>query len=408
MATIRIYSNGVYINGASSTSGAYFYVGYNTSSGGPGQGTKNANIRFVIPSEIGTKTITSATLTVRVNNTAAVPIGSANWNCCINVGKNVFSGTETLAGVNQNNRKFSRTFGTKLLGQLNSRSSNTVYCNVKDPDGHAIYNGAVYLGYEFTANSTPYLDLEYEDAPVIEPPSIVTYLVERYANNVKAIDGDKCWLNLAIGGMVNLTSVTITVGENVYTRTLPSGTRSYTVNNDKFFVIDGSETIFNVTSDYDFYLEVSDEAGNKTSQNFLLKGYTPNVTMHISKDKTRIGIGGYAQPLDTDEENRLDVYMPAYFHGGIHGGSEQTIITGRVDNTSVAANSYADVNVSFGRTFSAVPNVLISPESGSTAVNMGSVSFALLTGSITTTGFKIRIFNNTSNSRGYAFRWIAF
>lgn len=123
--------------------------------------------------------------------------------------------------------------------------------------------------------------------------------------------------------------------------------------------------------------------------------------VHIPKNGNGVAIGGYSQ--SSENEQRFDCYFPAYFHGGILGG----LLTGRVDNTNVTANSYSDVNISFGKTFDTAPAVIVTPESSSTGVNMGSVSFVVVTGSITTTGFKVRIYNNTNNQRGLAFRWLA-
>lgn len=78
---------------------------------------------------------------------------------------------------------------------------------------------------------------------------------------------------------------------------------------------------------------------------------------------------------------------------------------GREADITVPANSYVDVPVTFNRTFTTAPNVVVSFESASTAGAMGGLSCGAI--NITQTGFTIRAFNNTSSQRAPAVQWIA-
>lgn len=81
--------------------------------------------------------------------------------------------------------------------------------------------------------------------------------------------------------------------------------------------------------------------------------------------------------------------------------------TGRVSGTSVSASSYVDVEVAFTKTFASAPMVVCTIDSNSTSSALGSVSVAVLTGSVTTSGFTARLFNAGTGSRTPAIRWIA-
>lgn len=72
---------------------------------------------------------------------------------------------------------------------------------------------------------------------------------------------------------------------------------------------------------------------------------------------------------------------------------------------NVAANSYVDRNVSFGKTFTSAPTVVVALQSTSTSPTMGAIDVCPI--NITTTGFTIRVFNSTSSQRSPAATWIA-
>ena len=78
---------------------------------------------------------------------------------------------------------------------------------------------------------------------------------------------------------------------------------------------------------------------------------------------------------------------------------------GTIAGTSVSANSYTDVSVTFSSEMSDVPIVVCSVVSTSTAGALGSITSAVT--STSTTGFTCRIFNAGSTARTPAVNWIA-
>ena len=81
------------------------------------------------------------------------------------------------------------------------------------------------------------------------------------------------------------------------------------------------------------------------------------------------------------------------------------IDAGTLTGSSVAANSYADLTITFGKTFTTAPVVVAGFLTNSTGVDMGSLSCSVH--SLTTTGGKVRIYNNSSNARLPYITWIA-
>ena len=72
---------------------------------------------------------------------------------------------------------------------------------------------------------------------------------------------------------------------------------------------------------------------------------------------------------------------------------------------SVSAGSYKDYSLSFNKTFTSTPVVTVSFFSDSTAPGLGNCSVSVH--STTTSGCKVRIFNNDSSTRNPAVSWIA-
>lgn len=81
------------------------------------------------------------------------------------------------------------------------------------------------------------------------------------------------------------------------------------------------------------------------------------------------------------------------------------IARGAFSAGDIDANSYKDITVSFGKTFSSVPTVVCCLSSTSTAGAIGSMTAT--PHSETTTECKIRVFNAGSATRTPGIRWIA-
>lgn len=80
-------------------------------------------------------------------------------------------------------------------------------------------------------------------------------------------------------------------------------------------------------------------------------------------------------------------------------------ITAGSVSVEAKANAYTDVSISFGNTYSSAPTVVVGFYSTSTAAAFGGLTVAVH--SITTTGCKARVFNNTSSGRSPSVHWIA-
>lgn len=86
-----------------------------------------------------------------------------------------------------------------------------------------------------------------------------------------------------------------------------------------------------------------------------------------------------------------------------------SIQKGSVSNSSINVNAgtYGDIDVAFPAAFSASPTVVVGM-AGSTAslvMDNGKLSYVVI--STTTTGFTVRMFNNSSIGRSPMFNWIA-
>lgn len=293
------------------------------------------------------------------------------------------------------------------------------YLHLRSSGYFKIWNGNT----SDSQSSWAYLEVDYEDAPAPAPDDSITisgFKAERWEYDpdagmyVKSSVGEKCGLSFTVsvdtaqeGHAENhITSAKLTYsingGATHEVDITPSGSSSTMNVEDDLLILDDVE-FFNNES-YDLSLTVTDVYSTKTVST-MLSSASP--IMHFAASRKGVAVGMFSSSQSGDADGKFECNYPAHFYKGVivDGG---LFTSGSVGNTNVSANSYADVNVSFGKTFDHVPMVIVTPRSSSTGVNMGSVSFAVLTGSTTTTGFKIRIFNNTSNTRGYAFDWIAF
>lgn len=71
----------------------------------------------------------------------------------------------------------------------------------------------------------------------------------------------------------------------------------------------------------------------------------------------------------------------------------------------VASNSTKDVTITFTSTFNSAPTVVACLVSSSTGYGMGRLTCAVH--SVTTTGFKVRVFNADTTARSPYIQWIA-
>ena len=74
---------------------------------------------------------------------------------------------------------------------------------------------------------------------------------------------------------------------------------------------------------------------------------------------------------------------------------------------STAAGTYIDYDVEFPTAFNGAPYVFIQPTIDPASVSLDNGKLFAYVYGRTTTGFKLRMFNNSSITRGLSFEWLA-
>lgn len=120
-------------------------------------------------------------------------------------------------------------------------------------------------------------------------------------------------------------------------------------------------------------------------------------------------VGGGTQNVRADvfEVNKYGMVKAAGSITDGWGNSIPEIQTGEEAQVSVPANDKVDVNVSFSTPMNAVPTVIVSLISNSSAGGFGAVSAAVVLNSVTQNGFTCRLANKDTSSRVPAFSWVA-
>ena len=121
-------------------------------------------------------------------------------------------------------------------------------------------------------------------------------------------------------------------------------------------------------------------------------------------------LSGYT--LDLGTNNTSDTWVPVMKGSTIQHRVIPTNILnagqfarGFVSFGQVANGAYVEKTISFGKTFSSVPTVVAVINSSSGSADIGSISLGVFDPS--TTGCKIRAFNNSDNARSPGAYWIA-
>ena len=147
------------------------------------------------------------------------------------------------------------------------------------------------------------------------------------------------------------------------------------------------------------------------SATFLIGNVFTNV--HLAGVSTGgVRFGGYSTAGEGMPKFECD--YPAYLYGGIAQIGDGTdgllalmgIQTGSSAAQSVTNSKTADVEVSFGKAYSAAPVVVANIVSESTSYYLGRCNVAIV--SVTTTGFTARLANGGSAAVEFGFNWAAF
>ena len=94
--------------------------------------------------------------------------------------------------------------------------------------------------------------------------------------------------------------------------------------------------------------------------------------------------------------------------GAVIAAGDRYLQSGQVTGNATAAGGYTDKAVTFSPAFPSVPHVQVTPTTdlSGTSLETGKVNYMI--GSITTSGFTIRTYNNGSISRTGTYNWVAF
>lgn len=430
MATARLYPTycrSGYSAYSGSGSSTYLLVGYFSASAYPAyyayaNGKTYRGVLGYDFSVLYGKTINSATLYLS---------GSDNINVS-NAATSAFTATLSAdkawgsSGIASASTDTGRATGA-------SRQWSRAITNADFLSGLATVNGVGYIhvassgymkiweGVSSSQSAMAYIEVDYTDTPAPTPEDSITidgfsakrweYDAER-GEYVESSTGTICGLSFSVSVDTSeeghednhIVSAGIAYGESggeTHAVDITPSSASTTLNAQDDIEILG-DVEFSATTSYDITIVITDAFSEKSVTVTLSSG---NPMMHFSATRKGVSVGMFSSSKPEDETGKFECAYPAYFYGGVFGVG--AITTGRVESTVVSPNSYTDVDALFGKTFDSPPMVFISPESSSDGTNMGSVSGVILTGSTTTTGFTIRIYNNTGNNRGIAFRWMA-
>ena len=138
-------------------------------------------------------------------------------------------------------------------------------------------------------------------------------------------------------------------------------------------------------------------------------GYWYGVGMKIAEDQMDFCLyrtDAKAEPM------KVDITYPSSSSPGTvviaRIKNEYTVMSGSVsDNTSIPAGTYVDIQVSFGKTLVSIPNVVASNSGSSATQSMENGKLTCTVISKSTSGFTVRVFNNSSITRTGAFDWVA-
>lgn len=178
--------------------------------------------------------------------------------------------------------------------------------------------------------------------------------------------------------------------------------------------------IWNGTSDYDAEYDTRSHSTRIVSNRVWSTDSTKHDTAEIQLntwsggDSPTINIWLYsgnttAKGIEleaNDTASKTDITTDHFRLQGVgcymtHGSVGQTISAAANSVTTYPSSGY----VSFGHTYLSAPDVVVGFYSTSTAAGLGGLTIAV--SEVTATGFKVKIFNNTSTARSPGFYWIA-
>lgn len=292
--------------------------------------------------------------------------------------------------------------------------------------------GTLVITWNLTDNKSAYeADFrsgQYDDTITITgqdvPPTNYKPVISKF-EIMRSDDGasadtsaETVWATIKLG-MTDTTCATDKRKLYLYYGTSTTMGTNYLDLSSKIATLLSSEGSFRLNGTYspgsDWYMWLVFIADEETSGYVARSVAKTAVPLHISKYNNGVGIGGYSSVSDETmkDEHRVDVHWPLYAHdkiyalGGVNGGMQGGI----TDSVSIKQN-YAEVTVTFPTAFDTgvTPVVMVCLDKAAETTDryIALLSAMVVNGSVTNTGFKVRLCSNSSNTYSVAARWLAF
>lgn len=248
-------------------------------------------------------------------------------------------------------------------------------------------------------------------------PAITVFEIQRGTNGIADDEGENALLSLklSLANIARESSMTLklyyaenseaTIDSSNIDLTTHINTMLSGVTEDSTLI---SETFSN-SSTWNFLLVFGDEYESATVHYSLGRAFA---NVHLSGASTGgVCFGGFSSSAEGDP--RFESRYPAYLYGGISqiGGAKASLRAMGMQFGSVAAQSCANgatlFVVTFDAPFESEPVVFVTPKTDASAASLGYISCMVVSGSVTTSGFSCRVFNNSSTARDIGLDWMA-
>lgn len=360
-----------------STSGTIVVTLTSYTAGGAQVGTPaSVNVTGNVPSSV---VPTLSISTSRVNTNATV----SGWDILLQ-GYSKIQITATAAGAGGSTVRSIAFSGPSMskTGAATTATSNTITVS-----GSQTWTVVVTDSRGRTATQT-YTESVYE----YSTPSVSTMLVNRCDSDgtLNPASGTSCKFRAryattsVIKNSTELNPVTV---KSVETKLSTSSTWTTVENNYTSYANIVLSGTYDVDKQYDVRITVTDTLGNTATATKVLSTVS-GFSLGLKNDRARFG----GVPTQAGLQIDWRVYAPKFVQSGTEAYQ------------SVSAGSYVEVSKTFDSTFPTTPNVIVSIQSNNT-LEMGNCSCVV--NSISSSGFKVHMVNNSTQARNIGFCWIA-
>ena len=252
----------------------------------------------------------------------------------------------------------------------------------------------------------------YDQPPTMYAPQITNFAVERVnSSNQPTFEGTyiSTTLKLAFASGAPTSAATV----KLYTSTSPdaAGTETNVLSKVSIENLISGVTLNTqiITGQYSagttYYFTLVVAIGSETAT-ATVQAFRAKAPIHITNNG--VSFGGFSSATESDP--REEFHNRVVFHKGFSLGGYSDLLTGigiqaGLVSVSVDNYTYTEVQVTFQHEFKYNPIVVVGFETGSVAPTFGRCSCGVW--DRTTTGFKIRVYNNDAETRTPAVSWIA-